>query len=127
MPTEIIVPVENKPGTLARVAEVLGAAGVNLHGISYAMGARGAVRVITDNTEEALAALKRAKLKVKAVKEVLELSLPDRPGTLGEAARKLAKGRVNIEAFYVIGANSDGFRCVFAVDKLDKARAILGG
>lgn len=127
MPTEIIVSLENKPGTLAKAAEVLGAAGVNLQGIGYASGARGVLRVIANNSEKALAALKAAKFKVKQEKEVLEITLPDTPGALGAVARKLAKGRVNIEAFYVVGSESGGLRCVFAVDRLDKARTIVGG
>jgi hypothetical protein len=125
MPVEIVVPLENKPGTLAKAAEVLGAAGVNLQGIGYATGARGSLRVIADNPEKALAALKKAKLKVKQVKEVLELTVPDTPGALGSVARKLAKGRVNIEAFYVVGGESGRLRCALAVDKIDKARIIL--
>ena len=125
MPKEIVVPLENKPGTLAKAAEVLGAAGVNLQGIGYTTGAQGTLRVIADNPEKALAALKTAKLKVKQVKEVLNLTLPDTPGALGGVARKLAKGRVNIEAFYVVGTDLGRLRCVLAVDKLDKARTIL--
>ena len=125
MLTEIVVPLENKPGTLAKVAEVLGAAGVNLQGIGYATGVRGVMRIIVDDSNKALAALKKAKLKVKQAKEVLELTLPDTPGALGAVARKLAKGRINIEAFYVIGIESSRLRCVLAVNKLDKARTIL--
>jgi hypothetical protein len=126
MANEIIVPLENKPGTLAKVAEVLGKAGVNLQGIGYATGARGFLRVVADNTDAALAALKKAKIKGKAGHEVVEITLEDRPGALAEAARKLAKARVNIDAFYVSGEGSGGLRCVFAVDKPDKARAALG-
>ena len=99
MAVEIVVPLENKPGALAKVTETLGKAGVNLQGIGYATGARGFLRVVADNPEKALAALKKAKIKGKAGREVVEITLSDRPGALGEVARKLAKGRINIEAF----------------------------
>lgn len=125
MATEILVLVENKPGTLARVSETLGRAGVNVQLASYATGARAIVRLITDDSEKALAALKKARIKVKQSKEVLEFTLPDVPGTLGTVARKLANARVNIEAFYIVGGDAAGLRCVAAVDKLEKARVAI--
>jgi hypothetical protein len=127
MPVEIVVSLENKPGTLAKVAEVLGAAGVNIQGASYATGVRGVSRFIADDADKALAALKAAKFKVKEPKEVLEVTLPDVPGTLATLARKLAKARVNVEAFYIVGAAPTGLRCVLAVDKTEKAKAVLAG
>ena len=125
MPTEIIVALANKPGAVAKVAEALGSAGVNFQGVGYASGARGTLRVVADDPERALAALKHAKIKVKKTQEALELTVPDRPGELGALARKLAKGRINLEAFYVVGGSSDGLRCIVASDKLEKAKAIL--
>ena len=127
MPTEIVVSLTNKPGTLAKVAETLGAAGVNIQCACYATGARGVVRFVADNPQKALDALKAAKIKVKQSKEVLVATLMDVPGALGAIARKLAKARVNIEAFYVVGAGADGLRCVVAVDRLEKAKAVLSG
>ncbi len=127
MPVEIVVPIENKPGTLAKIAETLGKAGVNIQGASYATGAKGVARFVTDDADRALAALKAARIKVKQAKEVLDTTLADVPGALGALARKLAKARVNIEAFYIVGTGSAGLRCVIAVDKLDKAKAALMG
>ena len=127
MPMEIIVALANKPGAVAKVAEALGNAGVNFQGVGYASGARGTLRVIADDTERALAALKAAKIKVKKTQEAIELTVPDRPGELGALARKLAKGRVNLEAFYVIGGSTGGLRCVVASDKIEKAKSIARG
>jgi hypothetical protein len=126
MPTEIVIPLDNKPGALAKVTEALGKAGLNLEGIGYVTGAaRGVLRIIADDTDAALAALKKAKIKAKPAHEVLEVRLSDVPGALAGVARKLAKARVNIDAFYVVGADGGQLRCVFAVDKLDKARAAV--
>ena len=126
MPHEISIPLDNKPGALAKVTEVLGKAGVNLEGIGYGSGARGVLRVVPSNVDAALAALKKAKIKVKKPQEVLETRIADQPGSLADLARKLAKARVNIEAFYVVGAEGGQLRCVFAVDKIDKAKAVIG-
>lgn len=126
MPTEIAIPLENKPGTLAKVTEVLGKAGINLEGIGYGSGARGVLRIIASDTDAALRALKKAKIKAKKPQEVLETHISDSPGALAEIARKLAKARVNVDAFYVVGADGGRLRCVFVVDKIDKAKAALG-
>jgi hypothetical protein len=125
MPKEFVVPLENKPGALAKVAEVFGKAGVNIEGVGYATGARGVLRVITDNEEKARAALEAAKIRTRQVRDVVTVTLPDVPGALGRMSRKLANSRINIEAFYIIGAGPGGLRCVVAVDKPDKARAVL--
>lgn len=127
MPVEIVVSLDNKPGTLAKVAETLGKAGVNIQGASYATGAKGVARFVADDTDRALAALKAARIKVKQTRDVLEATLADEPGALGALARKLAKARVNIDAFYIVGTDSRGLRCVVAVDKLDKANAAIKG
>jgi hypothetical protein len=127
MPKEIVIPLDNKPGSLAKVAETLGAAGVNFEGVGYATGVRGLLRIVTNNDEKALNALTGAKVKVKKVNEVVDVTLPDTPGTLGSMARKLAKARINIDAFYVVGSEPGGLRCIVAVDKPDKARALLKG
>src|SRR5262245_41188512 len=113
MPSEISIPLENKPGTLAKVTDVLGKAGVNLEGIGYASGARGVLRVIPSDVDAAVAALKKAKIKAKKPQEVLETRIADRPGALAELARKLAKARVNVEAFYIVGAEGGQLRAVF--------------
>jgi hypothetical protein len=125
MPTEILLALANKPGALAKVAEALGSAGVNFQGVGYASGARGTLRVVADDSDRALAALKKAKIKVSKTREALELSVQDKPGELGTIARKLAKGRVNIEAFYVVGSDAGGLRCILASDKVEKAKSIL--
>jgi len=56
---------------------------------------------------------------------VLEAHVDDAPGALATLARKLAKARVNVEAFYVVGVDGGRLRCVFVVDKIDKAIAAL--
>ncbi|MCC7017707.1 MAG: ACT domain-containing protein [Rhodospirillales bacterium] len=126
MPTEIVVSLANRPGALAKVAETLGKAGVNIQCACYATGAQGAVRFVADNPAKAKAALKAAKIRVKQAKPVLEVTLADKPGALARAARRLAKANVNVEAFYVVGARGKRLRCVIAVNKLAKAKAALG-
>ena len=79
MPMEISIPLENKPGALAKVTEVLGKAGINLEGIGYATGTRGILRVVPDNADKALAALKKAKIeRVTTSQEVVNHFIANR-------------------------------------------------
>ena len=81
--------------------------------------------MIPSDPKAAFSALQKAKIKTKTPQQVLEVRLADTPGALAEAAKKLAKAKVNIEAFYVVGEASGQLRCVFAVDNITKAKAAL--
>jgi hypothetical protein len=68
------------------------------------------------------AALSGAGIEVGGERDVLVVDVEDRPGTMGEVARRIASAGVNIElAYTTFGA----VRLVLGVDELDKARAAL--
>ncbi len=99
--TELTVTLEDRPGTLADMAEALGNAGVNIDGLQgAAVGGKGMVQVITNNPKGATQALDKAGLKY-TTREVLLVKLEDKPGALGRLARAMAKAGVNITASYL--------------------------
>ena len=53
-------------------------------------------------------------------RDVLVVVIEDRPGTMGEVARRIGEAGVNIELVY---ATFGAVRLVLGVDDLDKARA----
>ena len=57
---------------------------------------------------------------------MVEASLPDEPGTLAEAARRLAKAGVNIEAAFPAGTTGSSAHILFATDNPTKAKQALG-
>ena len=68
------------------------------------------------------AVLGEAGIEVGGERDVLVVDIEDRPGTMGEVARRIASAGVNIELVYTtFGA----VRLVLGVDDLDKARAAL--
>ena len=68
------------------------------------------------------AALSEAGIEVSDERDVLVVDIEDRPGTMGEIARRIGEARVNIELVYTtFGA----VRLVLGLDDLDKARAAL--
>src|SRR5919199_690184 len=125
MPTDLTVILRDRPGELARLGEVTGAAGVNILGLAAFTGeGRGVVHVLIDDgrVDDATAALREAGLGVADAREVLVVDVDDRPGSLGELARELAEANVNVELAYT---TFGGVRIVIATDDMDNARAAL--
>jgi hypothetical protein len=119
---------EDRPGELARLGEVLGDAGVNIGGLAAFTGdGRGVIHVLVDDDAAARAteALKAAKIGVADEREVLVVDVVDRPGTLGELTRQLAAANVNIDLAYT--TFGDGVRIVIATDDLESAREAIDG
>jgi hypothetical protein len=125
MATDLTLILHDKPGELARLGEVAGAAGVNIRGLAAFTGeGRGVIHVLIDDdvVPRALEALKRAGLGVADEREVLVVDILDRPGSLGELARELAKANVNVDLAYT---TFGGIKIVIATDDIDNARAAL--
>jgi len=93
----------NKAGTLGKVASALAAKGVSLLSVDAAGGLDyNIVRIVPDNTNKALAILKKHRLEV-VVGHVLCIKMSDKPGTLAKITRALGKAGVNIEYLYATG------------------------
>jgi hypothetical protein len=98
--TQLSVTMENKPGQLAKLGGVLARAKVNIDAVSVLDSSEvGVVRLVTSANAKARAALKKAGMNV-VQQPVLVVKLPNEPGALGAAARKLAAAKVNIEYVY---------------------------
>jgi hypothetical protein len=68
------------------------------------------------------AALSEAGIEVSGERDVLVVDVEDRPGTMGEVARRIGEAGVNIELAYT---NFGAARLVLGVDDLDRARAAM--
>src|SRR5260221_11560452 len=94
MPTEFSVKLKDRPGQLASLAAALGAAKVNIRAIGATKGTVGIV-VGDKDTAKARRALKKGKYRA-AERPAIELRLNDKSGSLTSAAKRFAKGKVNI-------------------------------
>jgi len=122
MTTDITLHYDNHVGTLAELGEALGNAGVNIEGIAAAADLdEGQVHILVDDEAAALTALEAVNWHVHGSREVLLLDLENKPGELGQAARKLADAGVNIDLIYVASGN----RLVVGADDMEKAKAAL--
>ena len=120
-----LVDMENKPGELARVAEALGAKGVNiLGGAGTACGDGGRVALTVADEEAARTALRDANCKFTEI-EIVQAALRNEPGSLGRAARRLADAGVNIEAIMPTGMQGNDVTVAFATDNPATARQVI--
>ncbi len=122
MAKDLTVILEDRPGTLADVGEALGKAGVNIEGMcGFPSEGKGIGHLLVEDAEGALRALESLGVQVAGEREVLVIPVEDRPGVMGEIARKLAASGVNIELAY-LGTNN---RLVLGVDDLAAARSAV--
>jgi hypothetical protein len=105
---QISVFVENQPGRLAEVTEILGAAGIDMRAMSLADTADfGVLRLIVNDAPRALQALRDARYVV-SVTRMLALSIEDSPGSLAKVLRMLANAGINIEYLYAFITRKEG-------------------
>jgi hypothetical protein len=121
-----IVNLENRPGALADLGEALGERGINISGVAAATnGATGAVGVITNDDAGTRSTLESKSLDFREL-DVVSAGLEDRPGSLGDAARRLADAGVNIELVMPTGMQGSKITVALGVDDASKAREALG-
>lgn len=98
--------VEDRPGMLGEVADALGEKDVAIRAFMAAvMDGRGFVRVVVDKPAAARRIFAKHGWKTTE-DEVVEVTVPDRPGVLGEVADRLGAAGVNIQYAYLGTARS---------------------
>ena len=122
---QLIVSCENRPGSLAHTARVLGDAKVNILGfLTTTFGTDGSVQLVADNPNKAKKALERAGLSYTE-QAVLQVELPNLPGALASFAGKLAAKEINITSGYLTAVKgSKKASLLLAVSDLEKAARI---
>lgn len=122
MPTDLTITLEDRPGTLADAAEALGNAGVNIEGgCGFVVDGRGTFHLLVEDPSAARSALQGAGARVEGEREVLVVGIENKPGALGEIARRVANAGANIDLGYL---TADG-RLVLGVDDTEKARGAI--
>ena len=124
MSTDLTLYLDDQPGELARIGDVLGKAGANIAGLCALTsgGGQAEVHILVHDATTAFEALQGAGIRIAAEQEVLVLEIEDRPGALGEIARRLGEARVNLTLVYL----ATNTRLVLAADNLADAKAAIG-
>jgi len=123
---QVSVFLDDIPGTLGRVTNLLGDAGINIYALSLAEGlGHGYVRMVVDKPDDALRVLSEAE-ELTMEREVLLLELANAPGSLGMVTAELAGAEINLEyAYCAAGPNVDRGLVVVKVDDIGKALDVL--
>ena len=97
---QLTVFLPNEPGTLARMAQVLGEANIQMHALMVADTADfGIVRIICDTPRAAARTLGDKGYRAAATK-VVAIEVENVPGGLAKVLAKLAGVRLNVEYAY---------------------------
>ena len=123
---EFTVTIEDKPGALGRCFLALGERGVNIVAFqSFVEEGESLARLLVDNPAVATSVLGGLRMIFEET-EVAVVGLPNRPGTLGQAAARLGEARINIEySYFGWEPGAPIAMAVFGVDNLTKATAVL--
>lgn len=123
MAVNITVSLDDRPGELANVAEVLGNQGINIEGIcGQTVGGVGIVHFLVEDGKAAESALEEAGVDLVAVEDLLVIGVDDKPGVLAKISRSLANAGINIHIAYLASAT----RLVLGVSDLKRARQVIG-
>lgn len=105
---QISVFLENKPGTLANLTDVLSENGIDIRALSLGETADfGILRIIVDDSYKAAFVLKEAGF-ICSVTRVLALAVSDTPGSFAQAVRVLGQHSINLEYTYAFTTRKRG-------------------
>ena len=110
---QISVFVENVPGKLVEVSQILGDNGIDMSALSLADSSDfGILRLIVNDPDKAYQVLRDHAFVVKQ-SDVIAAVIDDRPGGLTAVLRILAEAKVSVEYMYAfVGNRQDGHAVV---------------
>lgn len=123
---QISVFVENRPGRLLEVVEILGKYKINIKALSLADSSDfGIVRLVVKGADEAIKILKENGFTT-AETNIIACMIDDQPGALANVLRILADNQINIEYMYGFASPIEGKAVmVFKFSETEKAEKIL--
>jgi hypothetical protein len=122
MAVDLVIDIENTPGTLAEVAASISDAGVNIAAATcVGAGHRAELHILVPHAEAVKHALAISHVGVTREREVVVVDVEDRPGVLADLARKVARAGVNLDLVYIATQN----RLVFGAEDIAALRAVL--
>ncbi|MBN1571979.1 MAG: ACT domain-containing protein [Deltaproteobacteria bacterium] len=123
---QISVVLENIPGKLSEISDVLGGEGINIRAITVAdTSDLTTIRMVVDDPKKAILVLEGMDYKVRQ-RDVLAVETPDHPGGLNAVLKPLKEANINVHYLYpYIGRIGDNAILIVGVDKLDEAIDVM--
>ena len=126
MAHQISIFVENKPGRIERVAEIMAKANVNIRAFTV-MGTYeyGVMKFLVDKPSTALEALKAHGISANK-RQIIAILMDDRPGGLHRVAKIFGQRKINIDdAYGFVIEDKKRAAMVVDVEKIAEAEKIL--
>lgn len=115
---QLTIPAENRPGVLAKVTAALSREKINIRATTISsFGESGFFNLIVDDPVKGQQALEKNDIPAE-LKEVIAVSITDKPGGLDELVQFLAAENINIENAYGFVVESHK-HAVFVIDVKD--------
>jgi hypothetical protein len=123
MPTDFMVSLFHRPGTLAAASAALGTAGINIEGAcAFVCGETGVYHLLVSDAESGRRALIDAGFDVLSERRVILTEVEDRPGGAAAVLSRIADLGLSVDLLYV---TTDG-RLVIAGDDPEGIQQALG-
>ncbi len=123
---QISVFLENQPGRLGALCEILAEVGVNIEAIMVPSGTDyGIVHLVVDRPQDALSALDQRGYRTYTSR-VLDMRIENHPGSLARIADRLAELGIDVKYAYS-AVTEGGGRVILAVSDVERARGELEG
>jgi len=117
---QLQIEVVDEVGKLAAVTDALKGAGVNIRAaVAWVEGAKGHMRMVTDDNEKAHGAIGSLVTEAR-MGEVVCADLPNEVGALNTASRKLADAGIGINLLY---ASASEGKALVVMDTTDNGKA----
>lgn len=123
---DLVIILENRPGTLAALGETLGNAGINIEAVCGMVGGDGSageVHILVQSAQMARTALEDMGITSASERDVEVVSIVDQPGELGRHLRKVADAGVNVDLVYLATST----RLVLGASDVEGLRMALHG
>jgi len=123
---QISIVLDNVPGAMSHVSEIMGREGVNIRAISVADTSDiSTVRFVVDDPARALNILKTNGFAIKET-DVLAVETPDHPGGLNAVLKPLKNAGINVHYLYPhLGRIGGQAIVILGVDKPEEAQKVL--
>ncbi|MGD9577837.1 MAG: ACT domain-containing protein [Syntrophorhabdus sp.] len=123
---QISIVLDNVPGAMSHVSEIMGREGVNIRAISVADTSDiSTVRFVVDDPVKAVNILKANGFSTKET-DVLAVETPDHPGGLNAVLKPLKAANINVHYLYPhLGRAGGQAVVILGVDKLEEAQKVL--
>lgn len=124
--TQVSVAVENQPGKLSEVCDILEKEEINIKAIvASSVLTPVQVHMIVSDPGRAENVLRGSGYNVSTI-EVIAVAAPDHPGGLNAVLRPLIEANVNVETLYpFINLRGDEAIIIMEVDKIQEAKEVL--